>query len=148
VSNLEPQRDRLPRDRWSVEEAYLDVLLLDGECGLCHGLARWMAPRTTPGSSLRFVDQSSSEGQAALTGLPAPLRGMDTVVLVRGGKVHARSAAAIRCLLHLRWWWRMWFPLLWLVPKPLRDLVYRGVAANRHRLFRAPEDGCLLPQPN
>jgi len=125
-----------------------DVLLLDGGCGLCHGLARWMAPRIASGRSLRFLDQASSEGQAAMAGLPAPLRGMDTVVLVRGGKAHARSAAAIRCLLHLRWWWRMWFPLLWLVPKPLRDLVYRGVAANRHRLFRAPEDGCLLPQPN
>ena len=124
----------------------MDLLLLDGGCGLCHGLARWMTPRIASGRSLRFVDQSSSEGQAALASLPAPLRGMDTVVLVRGGKVHARSAAAIRCLLHLRWWWRMWFPLLWLVPKPLRDLVYRGVAANRHRLFRAPEDGCLLPQ--
>ena len=124
-----------------------DVLLLDGGCGLCHGLARWMAPRLAPGHPLRFVDQSSSEGQDAMASLPAALRAMDTVVLLRRGKAHARSAAAIRCLLHLRWWWRMWFPLMWLVPKPLRDLVYRGVAANRHRLFRAPEDGCLLPQP-
>ena len=125
-----------------------DVLLLDGGCGLCHGLARWMAPRIAPNCSIRFLDQASSEGRAALEALPETVQGLDTVVLVRHGKAHVRSAAAIRCMLYLRWWRRMWFPLLWLVPKPLRDLVYRGVAANRHRLFRPPEDGCPLPQPS
>ena len=125
----------------------MDLLLLDGGCGLCHGLARWMAPRIAPDRSIQFLDRSSSEGRAAMEALPKTVQGLDTVVLVRDGKAHVRSAAAIRCLLHLRWWWRMWFPLLWLVPRPLRDLAYRGVAANRHRFFRAPEDGCLLPQP-
>jgi predicted DCC family thiol-disulfide oxidoreductase YuxK len=33
-----------------------------------------------------------------------------------------------------------------LVPRPLRDLVYRGVAAVRHRLA-GPSNACNVPPP-
>jgi len=117
----------------------VDIFVMDGECGLCHRMARFMRPRLRNPTSLEFVALQSERGANLLATLEVDDRGMDTVHLFRRGRSHQRSAAAVRGLLYLRWWWWIWFPVVWLIPLPLRDLVYRIVARNRHRLFAKPE---------
>ena len=43
--------------------------------------------------------------------------------------------------------WRLLAGLLALVPVRLRDRLYDGVAAVRHRLFARPESACPLLPP-
>ena len=116
-----------------------DVLLLDGDCGLCHRLALFMDPRLNEDADIAYREISSDEGQELISELNEWERRADTVYLFRDGRSFVRSSAAIRCLLYLKWYWRIWFPIMWLVPVPLRDIAYRIVANNRHRVFDRPE---------
>ncbi len=134
-------RPVMPNDSHEYTESSrtTDVLLLDGECGLCNRLALFLMPRLKDSASLEFVAIQSERGERLIATLSERQRRSDTVYLLRGGRVHIRSAATIRGLLHLRWWWAMWMPVAWLVPLPVRDVAYRMVSRYRHRLFRPPQ---------
>ena len=55
--------------------------------------------------------------------------------------MHVRSTAALRVLARCGWKYNLVAtPLLWLLPSPLRDLGYKGVAAARYRVF-GQDDG-------
>jgi len=49
---------------------------------------------------------------------------VDSVVLIRNEKAYVRSAAAIRCLLYMKWNWKWLYPFAYIIPLPLRDLGY------------------------
>jgi len=115
-----------------------DVLLLDGDCGLCHRLAIFMDKRRRRDADIAFRPIESDEGRNLISTFPIKQQKLDTVYLVRKGNSYVRSAAGIRVLLYMKWYWRFWYPLVWLVPLPLRDIVYRIIATNRHRIFEKP----------
>jgi len=79
-----------------------DVLLLDGDCGLCHRLATFVDRRLRSDVDLAYRPILSADGEALIASFPEPLQALDTVYLVRNGVVHTRSAAAIRTLLYMR----------------------------------------------
>lgn len=123
-----------------------DVILLDGDCGLCTRLAVFMTPRMSSGASLRFLAIESEEGQAIISTFPQHIQDVDTVYLVRDNKPYIRSSAALRFLFYMRWYYAMWYPVGWIIPLPIRNLVYRFVARYRHRIFRKPAS-CVFPMP-
>ncbi|GIQ99939.1 MAG: hypothetical protein CM15mP8_1370 [Methanobacteriota archaeon] len=55
------------------------------------------------------------------------------------GKPYMKSSAAIRCLLYMKWHYRVLFPFCWIIPLPLRDIAYNIVARFRHKIFKRPE---------
>ena len=116
-----------------------DVLLLDGECGLCHRLALFMEPKLGPGVDIAYRPIKSDDAQNLIIKLPEWQQKADSVYLLRSGRSYVRSAAVIRCLLYLKWYWKMWFLILWIIPLPIRDMVYRFVAKYRHLIFKKPE---------
>ena len=116
-----------------------DVLLLDGECGLCHRLALFMEPKLGPGVDIAYRPIKSDDAQNLIIKLPEWQQKADSVYLLRSGRSYVRSAAVIRCLLYLRWYWKMWFLILWVIPLPIRDMVYRFVSKYRHLVFKKPE---------
>ena len=115
-----------------------DVLLLDGDCGLCHRLAIFIDKRKSPDVDIAFRPIGSEEGQNLISRFSEKQQNADTVYIVRNGKTFIRSGAGIRVLLYMKWYWRMWYPFFWLVPLPIRDIVYMIVAKNRHRIFERP----------
>ncbi len=121
-----------------------DVLLLDGDCGLCHRLAQFINRRRRKELDLEFRPIESEEGKKLISNLPEKQQNADSVYLIRNGKSYIRSAAGIRVLLYLKWYWKIWFPIVWIVPFPFRDIVYRLIAKFRHRIFRPPAS-CVLP---
>ena len=112
-----------------------DVLLLDGDCGLCHRLAQFIDKRKREGVDIAFRPIKSEEGKILISTFPESQQKADTVYIIRNGKSYIRSAAGIRVLLYMKWYWKMWFPIVWLVPFPIRDLGYMIIAKNRHRIF-------------
>ncbi len=109
-----------------------DTLYLDGLCGMCTRSGHFLSRRLA--KELKLSELQSPEGEETLKKNQIAA---DTVVLVRNGKAYIRSAAGIRCLLYMRWNWRWMFPFAWLVPLPLRDLVYIIIAKIRHSLSKA-----------
>ncbi len=124
-----------------------DTLLMDGDCGLCTHTAVFINPRLKQPNSVRFIAIESEEGQEIIKTFSEKLQAADSVYLIRNGKAYMRSAAAIRCLLYMKWYYSMWFPLAWIVPLPLRDIVYRIVARHRHKVFKRPAT-CIFPGLN
>ena len=116
-----------------------DILLLDGECGLCHRLALFMDSHLAPGVDIAYRPIRLDEAQDVISRLPEWQKNADTVYLLRHKVIYIRSSAAIRCLLYLKWYYKLWYPILWLVPLPVRDLVYWIISKNRHIIFQRPD---------
>jgi len=116
-----------------------DVLLLDGDCGLCHGLARFIDLKLKSGVDIAYWLIESEDAQNLIATFPKWQQQSDTVFLFQDGRSYIRSAAVIRCLLYMIWYWKIWFLVLWIIPLPIRNMVYQIVAKYRHRIFKKPE---------
>ena len=117
----------------------IDVLLLDGDCGLCNKLAIFMDRNLDLKNKIKFQPIDSGPSQELIKTFPKNQQNLDTVYLYRKQKTYTRSSAAIRCLLYLKWYWKIWFAIFWIVPLPIRDLMYNMIAKYRHRIFTKPK---------
>lgn len=122
------------------------LVLYDGVCGLCDRFVQWLL-RIDRDAELHFAPlQGSTAAALERAGLiPA---GEDTVIYLTGlagadPEVRVRSDAALAILGTVGAPWAL-FGGLRLVPRPLRDLVYRAVARSRYRIF-GRFDACRVP---
>lgn len=126
------------------------VLLFDGLCGFCHGMARFILARD-PGGTMRFAPLQGAFARDVLQRHPG-LAGIDSLVLVeRNGPTSGvpplvRSDAVLAIADYLGWPWRA-AVLVRLVPRSLRDAAYDVLARHRTRLF-GRYDACPLPGPD
>ena len=120
-----------------------DYLLLDGDCGLCHRLATFIDKRLGKEKDLGYTPILSDDAQKMIATFPKKQQDADSVYLVRNGKSYIRSAAGIRCLLYMKWYYAMLFPIFWIIPLPIRDIGYRIIAKYRHKFFKRPTE-CLF----
>ena len=123
------------------------VVLFDGDCGFCNATVRWSVERD-PLARLRFAPLRSAAARRTVA-LADPHTDFDAlpdaIVLVDEGGIHTASTAVLRIARHLRTPYPA-VSLALLVPRPLRDAVYRVVARNRRRWFGRSAD-CPLPPP-
>ena len=118
------------------------VVFFDGECGMCNRFVDFLMARDTRG----VLKYAPLQGKTAETLLAEEFRGLDTVVYRDEERILPRSTAVAATLADLSGVWTVASWALWLIPKPIRDLGYRIVAANRFRLF-GKRQGCRLPTP-
>lgn len=122
-------------------------IFYDGDCGVCHLSVSFVARHDRTGRAFRFAPLGGETFEEAV---PAGERAElpDSIVVVTAaGDVLVRSRGVIHILKRLGPFWRAAGALLWLVPRPLRDLGYDAFAAIRHRLARRPEGACPLMPP-
>ena len=113
------------------------ILLFDGVCLLCNTFVHFLIDRDAD-EVFAFASLQSDVGLAYLRKAGLPLD-VSTVVLIDDAGVHTRSTAALRALMRCgRAYIVLHAALIWL-PRPLRDLGYRIVAALRYRLFGKDE---------
>ncbi|MFT6715350.1 MAG: putative DCC family thiol-disulfide oxidoreductase YuxK, partial [Planctomycetota bacterium] len=122
-----------------------DVLFYDGSCGLCHRTTRLLLAEDAGGEKFRFAPLDSATYREAFADHePLP----DSLVLLRpDGQHFTRTSAVVLLLERLGGWWRLIALGLFIIPRPLRDAGYDGVARIRHRLFARPTDACPLMPP-
>lgn len=120
------------------------VVLFDGTCAFCEGAVTFIATRDDA-AYFRFGASQSPQAAALLAAHGLTREGARSLVLIEDGRVYLRSTASLRIAQRLSWPWCMAGVLLW-VPRPLRDGVYRVVAAIRHRLAGA-SNACEIPPP-
>lgn len=127
-----------------------NVVFFDGVCGLCNRFVDFVLSRDRRGA-IRFAPL---QGETAKRVVSAQWRvptsvppSFPTIVwLDSEGKEHVRSSAVAGVLEQLGGIWPLVGYMLWLIPRPLRDLEYRIVAANRYWFFGKRET-CRLPTP-
>ena len=120
------------------------LILFDGDCNLCNGFVQFVI-RRDPRARFRFAALRSAAAQAALADAGVREELPDSIVLLQGGRVRTRSAAALAILRGLGWLWPL-LSIFLVVPRPLRDWVYDWVARNRIRWF-GRQQSCWVPTP-
>jgi len=122
------------------------VLYFDGECGLCHAAVRFLCRRL----ERHHISFAPLQGETFRAELPemadAPLP--NTLLLQRpGAALLLRSDALLSILQELGGGWARLGKMLQWIPRPLRDLPYRLVAALRRWLWPKPKGLCPLLPP-
>lgn len=128
---------KMPRDK---EYA---VVLFDGLCHLCDGAVRFIL-RWENSTLLRFAPLQSEAGKALLMKYGYSENYLDGLIFIENKRAHDRSSDCLLIAGKLKLPWKL-FVIFLLVPKPLRDLVYRMVAVVRYRWF-GKKEVCSLPQ--
>jgi len=120
------------------------VVLFDGVCNVCNGAVNFIIDRDRAGA-FHFASLQSEVGKALCTehGVPA---GLDTIVLVENGRAFVESSAVLRIVRRLEGPAR-WLVVFALLPRFLRDGLYRYFAAHRYAWF-GRRDVCRVPTPD
>lgn len=120
------------------------IVAYDGNCGLCHGFVRFLLRHDRAGH-IRFAASDSNAGRKIFADSGQDPTDPAAMVTLVGDRPATGADAAIVALLALGGIWRI-ATLLRLVPRGLRDAVYRHVAARRIAWF-GTANGCPAPQP-
>jgi predicted DCC family thiol-disulfide oxidoreductase YuxK len=125
-----------------VNDAGKTIVLFDGVCNLCNGVVQFII-RNDQAGVFQFASQQSEAGQKLLELHQQPA--MDTVVLINGDKVYTRSDAVLEIMKRLPAKWS-WLSVFKIIPKFLRDAVYKLIGRYRYNIF-GKREACWLPTP-
>jgi predicted DCC family thiol-disulfide oxidoreductase YuxK len=120
------------------------VVLFDGTCAFCEASVKFIA-RRDPAGYFRFGASQTPRAAPLLARYGLNRDTARSLILIEGGRVYLRSTASLRIAARLTFPWSLLRAFL-LVPRPLRDAVYRIVAALRHRLAGS-SNACEIPPP-
>jgi predicted DCC family thiol-disulfide oxidoreductase YuxK len=138
------------------------LVLYDGECGFCNYSIRWLLSRDGH-DRLRFAPSNLPAVQELLSSHGVPLKrqnsgpnlepesGPDTLLVFRNTgtpveELLVRSNAFLACLRVLPQPWPSLAAILRLLPRALRDFVYRLIARHRYRIW-GRFASCPIPTP-
>jgi predicted DCC family thiol-disulfide oxidoreductase YuxK len=127
------------------------IILYDGVCGLCNRLVHFLLKHDQRGR-LRFASLQSDFATKVLQRHRIDPKDLDTMHLIENydqpdERVLQRSDAILRAGRELGGFWSASSAAAKIVPRALRNVVYRFVARNRYRVF-GKYDTCMLPEPN
>lgn len=117
------------------------IILFDGTCAFCERSVRFIATRDH--GYFTFGASQNPEGQALLAQYGTTRDAARSIILIEDGQIWLRSTAVLKIARRLTAPWRWAAVFLW-VPLPIRDAVYRMVAAVRHRIA-GESNACDIP---
>lgn len=120
------------------------IILFDGVCNLCNNSVQFILTRDSQRKFL-FGSLQGEAGQALLKKFNLPADHFHSFVLIEGEKVYTKSTAALRVAKHLKRGWQLLYGFI-ILPKFLRDGIYRWIANNRYKWF-GKRDTCRVPTP-
>ncbi|MBK8426079.1 MAG: thiol-disulfide oxidoreductase DCC family protein [Lewinellaceae bacterium] len=119
------------------------VLLFDGVCNLCNASVQWVLLHDRKGI-FQFAALQSETGQNLLRKWGRPTHDFDSVVLVDGDRLLLHSDVPLEIVRRIGGAWQVLY-VFKIIPRPLRNAVYRWVARNRFRWFGRRAE-CMLPR--
>lgn len=119
-------------------------LFFDDQCVLCNRTVGFLL-RKDKTKVFIFVSLRSNFAQKALKERVSEVKDSKSFLLLKDGKMYSESSAALVVGKALPGIWKM-SQIFWLVPKFIRNAVYRLVAKNRYKWF-GRQDSCQLLTP-
>nr|WP_310821341.1 DCC1-like thiol-disulfide oxidoreductase family protein [Stratiformator vulcanicus] len=119
------------------------MVFFDGVCGMCNRFVDFLLRHDGKGQFLF----APLQGETAKAIVPDEWRERLKSVVYRDEEgLHRHSGAVVRMLCRLGGGWALLGYAMWVIPAPIRDLGYAGVAAVRYRLF-GKKESCRMPKP-
>ena len=120
----------------------MPILLFDGHCNLCNAWIQFIVKRDSAGT-IRFASLQSGAGRRLLEEHKIDENYIESLVFFEEERFSVSSTAALRTLSYLDDWQKHLI-FLTVIPRSLRDLVYRFIARNRYKWFGRREQ-CMIP---
>jgi len=120
-----------------------NIILFDGVCNLCNTFINLVIDWDQK-NAFYFVALQSETGQILLEKYHIS-KNLDTVILLKKGKVFMKSSAALEIITILGGFFRI-FSFLKFFPLSFRDKLYDWVARNRYA-YLGKKDSCRVPTP-
>ena len=119
------------------------IILFDGICNLCNASVIFVLQQERE-PVFQFASIQSEAGRKLLQEWGFPEDFSQAVILIENGKMYSGSTAALKIGRQLKF--PCWFvaSVGFLVPRPIRDGVYRQIATHRYRWF-GRRDVCMVP---
>ena len=120
----------------------MPILLFDGYCNFCNAWVRRIVRRDTA-KKILFASLQSSVGRKMLEEHKIDVNYNESLVFFEEDRFSVSSTAALRIFSYLDGWERH-LKILIVLPRPLRDAVYRFFAKYRYKWFGRREQ-CMVP---
>ena len=121
-----------------------DIIVFDAQCVFCSANAQFVL-RHDKAHHFRLASLQGDVGRSLFEEAGVDPANPDSLVVKTKGDFLRDSDAVIYIYRNLGWPWRL-AGLFALLPRAVRDPVYRWIAQNRYRLF-GRRDECWAPQP-
>lgn len=119
------------------------IVLFDGDCHFCNKSVQFIVKRD-PQAIFSFASLQGPTGERLKKEYEIP-SSSDSFILIENNQVYEASKAALRVAKQLKGIWKFIYIGI-IVPRPIRDAVYRLIARNRRKLF-GKEGACPIPTP-
>ena len=119
-----------------------DIILFDAICVICNGWAKFLIKHDQK-LKFKLVSAQSALGEQILQYYAMSTTHYTTMIVILNGQLYTESTALLKVMQHLG----LPFSLMntgYIIPRPIRDFLYRCVALHRYQLF-GQTDNCLLP---
>ncbi|WP_047983065.1 thiol-disulfide oxidoreductase DCC family protein [Ornithinibacillus californiensis] len=119
------------------------IILFDGVCNFCNSSVQFIIKRD-PNGLYKFASLQSTTGERLKKENEIP-EDLDSFIYLEGNNVFDKSTAVLKVCKGLKGLWKLCYIFI-VIPKPLRDVVYKWIARNRYKWF-GKRDSCMLPTP-
>lgn len=118
------------------------IVLFDGICNLCNGAVQ-LIMKLDKNDSFRFASLQSEKAIPYLKNCNINSESLTSIVVVDDKKCFSESDAVLRITYKLGRVYKLLI-ILKIIPKRLRDSIYKFIARNRYSWF-GKKDSCPLP---
>lgn len=109
------------------------LIFFDDECVLCNRFAQWII-KNDPNKYFQFLELNAPLALQVLSEYKTDTSKNSSVILIDKDTVFTESSAALQIVRQLKGIKKHLYYLK-IIPKPLRDIVYRKIARNRYKWF-------------
>ena len=120
----------------------MNIIVFDGVCNFCNRVVQIII-RHDPSAQIHFAAQQSEAGERLLNQYSIQ-ESTSSVVFITKGVVYYQSDAVIE-IAKLLTGWPSLFKYTIIVPRFLRNAIYKFIAANRYAIF-GKQDHCMVPK--
>jgi predicted DCC family thiol-disulfide oxidoreductase YuxK len=119
------------------------ILLFDGVCNVCNVAVDFILKHEKE-EQFQFASLQSEKAKGIMKRYKISAT-VDSIIVIEHGKVYTYSTAVLKIIPKLSLGWQF-FRLFVILPKPLRDALYRQFAKRRYQFF-GKKESCRIPAP-
>ena len=121
------------------------LILFDGVCNLCNSSVLRIINHDKKNNFV-FASLQSETGKQIANHFAIDTSKVDSIILVYSDtEYYIKSTAGLKIGKHFKGLWKL-FQVFWIVPTPIRDVVYNFIAKNRYKWF-GKKESCMIPTP-